>query len=79
MLGDGNRILSPDEEKIKVQMQKSIFTSKSIKKGDVVKKNNLVIMRPAESLSPIFYEQIIGKKILKNKKPFSKIKINEFK
>jgi sialic acid synthase SpsE len=46
---------------------------------DIVKKNNLVIMRPAESLSPIFYEKIIGKKILKNKKPFSKIKINEFK
>jgi N,N'-diacetyllegionaminate synthase len=79
MLGDGNRILSPDEKKVKVQMQKSIFISKSIKKGDIVKKNNLVIMRPAESLSPIFYEKIIGKKILKNKKPFSKIKINEFK
>lgn len=79
MLGDGNRILSTDEKKVKVQMQKSIFISKSIKKGDIVKENNLVIMRPAESLSPIFYEKIIGKKILKNKKPFSKIKINEFK
>lgn len=79
MIGDGNRVLSKKEKKIKTQMQKSIHLSKKLKRGDILSKDNLIIMRPATSLSPIFYEKIIGKKLLKNKQPFSKIKINEIK
>lgn len=79
MLGDGIRTLSQTEKKIKLQMQKSIFVSKKLFKGDVVQKDDLIIMRPANSLQPIFFEKILGKKIIVNKKPLSKISINDFK
>ncbi len=45
---------------------RSIYISKDVKKGGVISKENIKIVRPGLSIPPIFYDEIIGKKVTKN-------------
>lgn len=45
---------------------RSIYISKDVKKGEVISKENIKIVRPGLSIPPIFYDEIIGKKVTKN-------------
>ena len=45
---------------------RSIYISKDVKKGELISKENIKIVRPGLSLSPIFYDEIIGKNVTKD-------------
>ena len=50
--------------------RRSIFLNKSLFKGDIIKSNDLITLRPnlKKGISAIYFNKIIGKKIKKNKK-----------
>jgi len=58
--------------------RKSIHTNKSLKKGQIINKDDLIMMRPGDGISPMQIEDLIGKK-LKNKIPKNyKLDWNDF-
>ncbi len=58
-----------NREKIYKKYKRSIYISKSIRKGEKFTENNIKVVRPANGLHPKYYEKIIGK--------LSKFKINK--
>ncbi len=54
------------EEKNKLAIRKSIFASRSIKKGQVFTSDNLAIMRPGIGLSPEAFWELLGTKASKD-------------
>lgn len=60
-LGHPSYVADEDEEKSLV-FQQSIFTVKEIKKGEMLTRDNVRIIRPGFGLSPKHYNEIMGKK-----------------
>lgn len=60
-LGDGVKRVSDSERKNKNIARKSIVAACSIKKGEFFSENNLTVKRPGDGISPMFWEQVLGK------------------
>lgn len=60
-LGDGIKQESESERKNKPIARKSIVASKSIKTGEIFSENNIYVKRPANGLSPMEWDNVIGK------------------
>ncbi len=58
--GSGIKEPSLSEQKNLLIARKSIHTNKEIKKGQLIKKEDLVMMRPGDGISPMLIESIIG-------------------
>ena len=56
-----------DKEKSSVQFKRSIYIVKDVKKWDMVTKENIRIIRPWYGLAPKYYEEMIWKKLPKEK------------
>ncbi|MDP1725453.1 MAG: N-acetylneuraminate synthase [Bacteroidota bacterium] len=65
-MGDGIKKPSPSETKNMVIARKSIHLVKAFDKGHVLTKSDLVMKRPGNGISPMEYNQVIGKKLLTN-------------
>ncbi|MFC2093007.1 N-acetylneuraminate synthase [Bacteroidota bacterium] len=65
-IGDG--IKKPNKSEIEIMQvaRKSIVASKDIKKGDVFTENNVIVKRPGIGISPMKWNEIIGRKASKN-------------
>jgi len=65
-IGDG--IKEPKQSEIKnIEIaRKSIIAKCDIKKGEVFSENNLTVKRPAKGLSPMKWDEIIGRTAQKN-------------
>lgn len=50
-----------EKEKKSVVYRRSIYVSQNIKKGEVLTKNNIKIIRPAYGLKPEFFEIVLGR------------------
>lgn len=61
-IGDGIKRPSASELKNKNIVRKSIVAATDIKKGDIFTEQNLTVKRPGMGVSPIFWDNIIGKK-----------------
>ncbi len=59
-LGDGIKKPSKSERPNMAIARKSIVASKTIKKGDLLSKENLAIKRPGTGISPMRWDEIIG-------------------
>jgi N,N'-diacetyllegionaminate synthase len=68
-MGDGIKKAASGEKKNKPIARRSIVTARSIKKGDAFTSDNIVAKRPGSGISPIHWDQIVGKKALKNFAP----------
>jgi pseudaminic acid synthase len=55
-----------EKEKINKNFRRSIFVVKDIKKGEIFTENNIRVIRPAYGLLPKYYEEILGKKAIKD-------------
>lgn len=57
--------LSEKENENKI-FRRSIFVVKNVKKGEILTEDNIRIIRPAYGLEPKYYEEILGKKALRD-------------
>tara|TARA_R110001632_G_scaffold132368_2_gene246813 strand:- start:285 stop:1289 length:1005 start_codon:yes stop_codon:yes gene_type:complete len=67
-MGNGIKAPSPSEAKNKPIARKSIVASKDISKGEVFDENNLTIKRPGTGISPMKWDEVIGRKATKDYK-----------
>ena len=65
-LGDGIKDVSESEKQNKLVARKSIVAKIIICKGDVFSENNLTVKRPGIGISPMRWEEVIGKAVKKD-------------
>tara|TARA_R110002072_G_scaffold1989_2_gene16436 strand:- start:156501 stop:157520 length:1020 start_codon:yes stop_codon:yes gene_type:complete len=65
-LGSFEKTPSPSEKKNIVNVRKSIVASRSIKKGEELREENLTAKRPASGISPMDWDIVIGTKATKD-------------
>ena len=65
-MGNGIKKASKSEQKNKPIARKSIVANKNIKKGESFTKDNITVKRPGTGISPMLWNEIIGKKAIKN-------------
>ena len=61
-LGDGIKQVSPSERENRLKVRKSIVASKVIKVGEEYSLGNLTTKRPGKGLSPMCWDQVIGRR-----------------
>ena len=57
-----------DKEKQSTKFRRSIYTTKNIKKGEVISPHNIRIIRPGYGLAPKYYNLLIGRRFNRNLK-----------
>ena len=74
--GSGKKEPSLSEKKNIQIVRKSIHLSKNLSSGSVISELDLVPLRPVDgvSISPMYWDKIIGKKVVKDLKKFHKLK-----
>tara|TARA_B100001173_G_scaffold274867_1_gene254737 strand:- start:197 stop:1246 length:1050 start_codon:yes stop_codon:yes gene_type:complete len=72
-LGSFSKKASRSEEKNIIIARKSIHLKKGIKKGDSINREDLVMLRPGDGISPMGITEVIGKKSLYNLKKGHKL------
>ena len=60
--GTGIKEPSESEKRNKVIVRKSIIAKKNIKKGEEFTEENLIVKRPGNGISPLLWDEVIGKK-----------------
>ena len=77
--GDGIKTPSKSEVKNTLHIRKSLYYSKNLKKGEKLKKNNLIALRPASGVSPMKYKSLIGMKLTRDVNENEILSMNDFK
>jgi N,N'-diacetyllegionaminate synthase len=65
-LGDGCKCPTPSEISNRKVGRKSLFASKDIKAGEVFGPNNLISKRPGTGISPMLWDEALGKRALRD-------------
>lgn len=74
-LGNGKKMPTKSEIKNISAARKSIVAKGNIKKGDIFTENNLMVKRPGDGISPMRWDEIIGKRALRDFKEDEKIEL----
>jgi N,N'-diacetyllegionaminate synthase len=61
--GSGKKEPSPSEHKNKEVARKSIHTARSMQAGEIINEEDIIALRPGNGISPMEWEEVIGKKI----------------
>ncbi|MEQ8523515.1 N-acetylneuraminate synthase [Gracilimonas sp.] len=61
--GSGEKEPSRSEKKNKTVARKSIHTTRSMKAGEAIKEKDIIALRPGDGISPMDWENIIGRKV----------------
>ena len=61
--GNGVKEASESEKKNIAIVRKSLHYSTDLLKGDIIEKKHFSILRPGSGISPMMYEEVIGKKL----------------
>ena len=64
-IGDGKKCPTKSELKNRSVARKSIVASRKIEKGDIFNENNITTKRPGNGISPMMWNEVIGKKAIK--------------
>ncbi len=62
--------------KVHFKGRRSIYISKDIRKGEILTKDNIKIVRPNYGLHPMYFNKILGKKIKRSLKAGSRMKLS---
>jgi len=73
--GSGIKEPSNSEKKNIAVARKSIVSAKPIKKGELLTEENLTIKRPGNGISPMLWDEVLGKKAIKNFEPDDLIEV----
>ena len=65
-LGDGRKIRFPSEEIHYIRGRRSLFSRKALKQGEILRIEDLAVLRPGIGISPHFIDIICGAKIKKD-------------
>ena len=57
-----------ESKKKSFKFKRSLFVSKNIKKGEILTEENIKSVRPADGISPKYYNHVLGKKVRKDLK-----------
>lgn len=68
-MGSGIKTASPSESKNKAIARKSIIAKKTIKKGEIFSEKNITVKRPGIGISPMRWNEILGRTAKKEFKP----------
>jgi len=66
MLGNGIKKCTKNEEKNKKIVRRSLFFSKDLKKGHIIREGDLIALRPNDGICVSKYENFTGKKLFEN-------------
>lgn len=72
-LGDGEKVPSESEKKNIPIARKSIHLAKDVMKGSILSNDSITMKRPGDGISPMEYEKVLGKKIVKDIKMDSQL------
>jgi N-acetylneuraminate synthase len=61
--GDGKKEATLSEQKNKDVARKSIHTTRIIKKGELITEEAIIALRPGDGISPMKWEEVIGKRV----------------
>ena len=75
--GDGDKKPSESETKNIAIARKSIFVNKNLAKGYTITNNDIVSLRPGDGISPMEWENIVGKKLIVDKNEFDKLLLSD--
>ncbi|MBP4137780.1 N-acetylneuraminate synthase [Flavobacterium geliluteum] len=78
MCGDGEKKPSESETKNIAIARKSIHINKNLSKGDIITDDDIISLRPGDGISPMEWENIIGKKLNVDKNEFDKLLFSDF-
>jgi N,N'-diacetyllegionaminate synthase len=65
-LGNGIKRLTPSEARNKSIVRKSLIASREIKSGELLTIENLTVKRPGTGVSPMLWDEFLGKKALRD-------------
>ncbi|MDP7194519.1 MAG: N-acetylneuraminate synthase family protein [Dehalococcoidia bacterium] len=65
-LGDGEKIIYPEEQLSKFKMGKKLVASKKLNMGHIIQENDISIKSPGDGISPFEIDTILGKTIKKS-------------
>lgn len=65
-LGNAEKRVSPSEAENIAVARKSIVAAKEIKKGEIFSENNLTVKRPGTGISPMRWDEMMGKRASRN-------------
>ena len=77
-LGDAVKRPSESEQKNIVIVRKSIHITRDLSKGATLAEEDLISLRPGDGISPMKWEEVIGKQLRVAKKAFEKLDENDF-
>ena len=77
--GSGIKEPSTSEKRNISIARKSIHSKKDLKKGSILKEEDLIPLRPGDGISPMEWENIIGKELLVDYSAFQKIQSSDLK
>ncbi len=66
MRGDGRKIVTPSEAKNKVVARRSVAAAVDIGKGERFTADNLTCKRPGNGISPLYFEQLLGRRAMRD-------------
>ena len=65
-MGNKERVLIQGEEEQRLKMRRSLITKVDIKSGEILRVEDICAKRPGDGISPMEFEGIIGKKVIKD-------------
>ncbi|MCX8123042.1 MAG: N-acetylneuraminate synthase family protein [Spirochaetes bacterium] len=65
MMGDGSVDYSNDEAMVARSARRSIFAARDIPAGTKIQYSDIIVKRPGVGLSPLYIEDIVGKKVMR--------------
>jgi N,N'-diacetyllegionaminate synthase len=77
--GNGEKKASESETKNIAIARKSLFVSKNLIKGHTITENDLITLRPGDGISPMQWENIVGKELIVDKNEFDKLLFSDIR
>jgi pseudaminic acid synthase len=77
-LGDGRKRCPPSEEKHRLRGRRSLFYTRNIAAGEVVREPDLIALRPGVGLHTRFMPEIIGRKLARDVRAHDPISWDDF-
>ena len=68
-------VISTGERDLRKKALRSMHVRNDLKKGHILTEDDIAIVRPNDGIHPMYYKDVLGKKLKKNKKswdPFTR-------